>query len=138
VVVSHLHSNISASWRTDASIKLSVVASTLTTVSARAMLGAMIAGERDARVLAELAKGKMRAKIPELTEALIGYFDAGHAQLARSILGRLDAVEADLADLDAVIAAACRPWAHQLELLQTIPEWGPRWPRSSLPRPVAT
>jgi transposase len=108
----------------DASIKLSVVASTLTTVSARAMLAALIDGERDARVLAELAKGKMRAKIPELTEALIGHFDAGHAQLARSILGRLDAVEADLAELDAVIAAACRPWAHQMQLLQTIPGVG--------------
>jgi transposase len=108
----------------DASIKLSVVASSLTTVSARAMLAALIDGERDARVLAELAKGRMRAKIPELTEALIGHFDAGHAQLARSILGRLDAVEADLAELDAVITAACRPWAHQIQLLQTIPGVG--------------
>jgi transposase len=110
----------------DASIKLSVVASSLTTVSARAMLAALIDGERDARVLADLAKGRMRSKIPELTEALIGHFDAGHAQLARSILGRLDAVETDLAELDAVIAAACRPWAHQLELLQTIPGVGPK------------
>src|SRR4051812_31100663 len=110
----------------DASLKLSVVASSLITVSARAMLAALIDGERDARVLADLAKGKMRAKIPELTEALIGHFDAGHAQLARSILGRLDAVEADLAELDAVIAAACRPWAHQLQLLQTIPGVGPK------------
>src|SRR3954452_3781808 len=59
----------------DASIKLSVVASSLTTVSARAMLAALIEGERDPRVLADLAKGKMRAKIPELTEAL-GYFAA--------------------------------------------------------------
>jgi transposase len=108
----------------DASIKLSVVASSLTTVSARAMLAALIDGERDPRVLADLAKGRMRAKIPELTEALIGHFDAGHAQLARSILGRLDAVEADLAELDAVIAAACRPWAHQIQLLQTIPGVG--------------
>jgi transposase len=113
----------------DASIKLSVVASSLTTVSARAMLAALIDGERDARVLAELAKGKMRAKIPELTEALIGHFDAGHAELARSILGRLDAVEADLAALDAVIATACRPWAHQIQLLQTIPGVGRRSPR---------
>jgi transposase len=108
----------------DASIKLSVVASSLTTVSARAMLAALIDGERDPRMLADLAKGRMRAKIPELTEALIGHFDAGHAQLARSILGRLDAVEADLAELDAVIAAACRPWAHQIQLLQTIPGVG--------------
>src|SRR3954466_1258072 len=83
----------------DASIKLSAVASSLTTVSARAMLTAMINGERDPRVLADLAKGKMRAKIPQLTEALIGSFDAGHAELARSIVSRLDAVEADLAEL---------------------------------------
>jgi transposase len=108
----------------DASIKLSVVASSLTTVSARAMLGALIDGERDPRALAELAKGRMRVKIPALTEALTGHFDAGHARLARSILDRLDAVEAALAELDAVIADACAPWAHQLELLQTIPGVG--------------
>jgi transposase len=108
----------------DASIKLSVVASSLTTVSARAMLTAMIDGERDPRVLAELAKGKMRAKIPALTEALTGHFDAGHAQLARSILHRLEAVETALAELDEVIAAAFAPWARQLQLLQTIPGVG--------------
>src|SRR3712207_5519736 len=54
----------------DASIKLSVVASSLTTVSARAMLAALIDGERDPGTLAELAKGRMRVKIPALTEAL--------------------------------------------------------------------
>src|SRR3954454_21436666 len=124
VAVSHLHSNISASWRTDASIKLSAVASSLTTVSARAMLAAMIAGERDARVLAEMAKGKMRAKIPDLTEALTGHFDAHHARLAGSILHRLDLVEEALSELDAVIADACAPWARQIELLQTIPGVG--------------
>jgi transposase len=108
----------------DASIKLSAVASSLTTVSARAMLTALIEGERDSRVLAGLAKGRMRAKIPALTEALIGSFDDHHAQLAGSILHRLELVEAALVELDAVIAAACRPWAHQLELLQTIPGLG--------------
>ncbi len=108
----------------DASIKLSAVASSLTTVSARAMLTAMIDGERDPRVLADLAKGKMRAKIPALTEALTGAFDDHHATLARAILRRLELVEEALAELDDVIAAACRPWAHQLELLQTIPGVG--------------
>jgi transposase len=110
----------------DASIKLSSVASSLTTVSARAMLGALIAGERDPRVLAQLAKGRMRIKIPELTEALTGHFDAGHARLARAILDRLDRVEAALAELDAVLEAAFTPWARQLQLLQTIPGVGPR------------
>jgi transposase len=108
----------------DASIKLSTVASSLTTISARAMLAAMIDGETDPRVLAEMAKGKMRAKIPDLTEALTGHFDPHHAQLARSILHRLDLVEVALTELNEVIAAACEPWAHQLQLLQTIPGVG--------------
>jgi transposase len=110
----------------DASIKLSSVASSLTTVSARAMLAAMIDGETDARVLAEMAKGKMRSKIPDLAQALEGHFDAHHAQLARSILDRLERVEAAMRELDAVIEAACQPWAHQIELLQTIPGVGPK------------
>jgi transposase len=108
----------------DASVKLSAVAASLTSVSARAMLGALIAGESDPQVLAELAKGKMRRKIPALTEALTGHFDAGHAQLARSMLARISSVEAALAELNAVIATAFQPWAHQLELLQTIPGVG--------------
>lgn len=108
----------------DASIKLSSVASSVTTVSARAMLGAMIDGERDPLVLAEMAKGRMRSKIPDLAQALEGNFDEHHAQMARAILGRLDLVEQLLADLDAVIAAKCEPWAHQIELLQTIPGVG--------------
>ena len=108
----------------DASVKLSSVAASLTSVSARAMLGALIGGESDPRVLADLAKGRMRRKIPALTEALTGHFDAGHAQLARSMLARIAAVETALAELNAVIATAFQPWAHQLELLQTIPGVG--------------
>lgn len=110
----------------DASIKLSTVASSLKTVSARAILAAMIDGETDARVLAEMAKGRMRRKIPDLAQALEGHFDANHAQLARSILDRLDRVEQSLAELDDAIEVACEPWAHQIELLLTIPGVGPR------------
>ena len=108
----------------DASIKLSSVASSLNTVSARAMLAAMIDGETNPLTLAEMAKGRMRQKIPDLAQALTGTFDAHHAQLAKSILRRLDLVEQALAELDAVIIEACRPWQHQIELLQTIPGVG--------------
>lgn len=110
----------------DASIKLSSVASSLTTVSARAMLAAMIDGERDPGALAELAKGRMRRKIPELAQALEGHFDAHHAQLARSILHRLDLVEQALGEVDRAITVACKPWAGQIKLLQTIPGVGER------------
>jgi transposase len=110
----------------DASIKLSTVASSLKTVSARAILTAMIEGESDARVLADMAKGKMRSKIPDLAQALEGHFDAHHAQLARSLLDRIDRVERAMHELDLAIEAACLPWQHQLDLLQTIPGVGPK------------
>ena len=110
----------------DACIKLSVVASSLTTVSARAMLHAMIAGQADPAVLAQLAKGKMRSKIPDLTEALTGRFDAEHAQLAASLLARLERVGVDIAGLDEMIERACKPWKRQIELLTTIPGVGVR------------
>jgi transposase len=110
----------------DASIKLSSVASSLNTVSARAMLTAMIDGETNALQLADLAKGRMRRKIPDLAQALTGNFDANHARLARSMLRRLDLVEQAMAELDQVIVDACRPWQHQIELPQTIPGVGPK------------
>ena len=109
----------------DASIKLSSVVSSLKTVSARAMLTAMmINGETDPLRLADLAKGRMRRKIPDLAQALTGHFDANHARLARSMLQRLDLVDQAMAELDQVIVEACQPWAHQIELLQTIPGVG--------------
>src|SRR5215208_999451 len=110
----------------DASIKLSSVASSLKTVSARAILTAMINGETDPLRLADMAKGRMRRKIPDLAQALTGTFEAHHARLARSMLRRLELVEVALAELNAVIVQACRPWQHQIELLQTIPGVGPK------------
>jgi len=59
-----------------------------------------------------------------LEQALTGHFDSHHAQLARSILRRLELVEQALAELDQHIVETCRPWAHQIELLQTIPGLG--------------
>jgi transposase len=110
----------------DASIKLSSVVSSLKTISARAMLTAMIEGETDPLRLADMAKGRLRRKIPDLAQALTGHFDANHAWLARSMLRRLDLVEQALAELDAVLVDAFRPWAHQIELLETIPGVGPK------------
>jgi transposase len=68
----------------------------------------------------------MRRKIPDLAQALEGHFNAQHAQLARSILDRLDRVNEALVEIDQTIAVASEPWAHQIELLQTIPGVGPK------------
>jgi transposase len=73
-------------------IKLSSAASTLTTQSVRAILEAMIAGQRDPKILAELVIGKMRAKRKELAEALEGRFEDHHAELARMLLDQIDAL----------------------------------------------
>ena len=110
----------------DASIKLSSVASSLNTVSARAMLTAMINGETRPVAARRPGQGPDAAQDPRPGQALTGHFDAHHARLARSMLRRLDLVEQALAELDEVIADACQPWAHQIELLQTIPGVGPK------------
>jgi transposase len=89
----------------DAGIKLTSVASKVLTQSGRAMIEALIAGERDPAALAGLAKGKLRPKIPELTEALHGHFGAHHAIAAARILAHLDFLEATISVLDGQIAA---------------------------------
>ena len=74
----------------DAGIKLSSVATDITGVSGRAMLEALIAGQRDPAVIADLAKRTLRRKIPDLTEALVGRFNEHHAFMARLFLDRVD------------------------------------------------
>jgi len=68
-------------------------------VSKRAMLAALIAGERDREVLAELARRRLRAKIPALEEAFVGRFDAHHVELLAMLLRQVDALGADIEDL---------------------------------------
>jgi transposase len=87
----------------DALIKVSSVASTLDTASTRDMLEALIQGERDPRVLAGLARGKMKAKRAALAEALTGRFDSHHAELARMLLDQIDALGAQIGTLTARI-----------------------------------
>jgi transposase len=87
----------------DALIKVSSVASTLDTLSVRDMIEALIAGERDPRRLAALARGKMKAKRSELITALDGRFDDHHAELARMLLGQIDALSTQIDTLTARI-----------------------------------
>ena len=89
----------------DALIKISSVASTLDTLSARDMIEALIAGERDPRRLAELARGRMKAKHWELITALDGRFDDHHGELARMLLGQIDALTTQIDTLSARIEA---------------------------------
>src|SRR5712675_1256500 len=105
----------------DTGIKLSSVASDITGVSGRAMLEALIAGQRDPAVLADLAHGRMRQKIPALTEALTGRFNTHHAFMTRLFLDRIDAHSADIARLDARIEEAMAPFRLARELLISIP-----------------
>ena len=81
----------------DSGVKVSVVASHIMTKSVRAMLEALIDGERDPDLLADLARGPMRRKIPALREALVGHFNAHHAFLARVMLDRIDACTTQIA-----------------------------------------
>ena len=83
----------------DALIKLSSVASTLDTLSARDMIEALIAGERDPRRLADLARGRMKTKRPALIKALDGRFDDHHAELVRMLLDQIDTLTAQIGTL---------------------------------------
>ena len=109
----------------DAGSTLSAVATDILGVSSRAMLTALINGERDVRVLAEMAKARMRPTIPQLVEALTGHFGEHHAFLCRIHLERIDQLTAAIAELSTRIEQEMRPFAHQLERLATIPGVGP-------------
>jgi transposase len=108
----------------DAGIKIDSVASSIATKSGRAMIEALIDGERRGAVLAELAKGKMRAKIPDLSMALEGRFGDHHALMCRLHLDHIDHLEAMLGRLDAQIEAMMEPFRAARDLLATIPGIG--------------
>jgi transposase len=105
----------------DAQIKLSAVVSDIFGVSGRDMLAALVAGERDPKVLAQLARRTMRAKITVLEEAFTGHFTSHHAALLGAMLARVDAISADIAALEARIAACAAPFADLAARLDEIP-----------------
>lgn len=104
----------------DAGIKLSVVASSIVGASGRAMLTALINGQRDPLALADLAKGKLKRKRAALIEALTGRFDEHHAFLCRQMLTRLDQLETQTAQLDERINLELEPYRPQLAQLDSI------------------
>jgi transposase len=108
----------------DAQIKLSVVASDIFGVSGRAMLAALVAGERDPKVLARLARTRLRVKIGQLEEAFTGHFSDHHAFLLARMLGRIDQASADIAGLDAKLEELIAPFAAAVDRLDEIPGVG--------------
>jgi transposase len=109
----------------DAHLKLSSVISDIHGVSGRAMLTAIIAGERNPRVLAELARGTMRRKIARLEEALdCSFFTEEHAFILQMMLGNIDHLTVQIAVLDERIAALCQPYERQVAQLDDIPGFG--------------
>ena len=105
----------------DTGIKLDCVASDILGASGRAMLDALVQGTTDPQVLAELAKGKLRAKIPALKEALVGRFDRQHALIVSAILAHLDFLDEQIQLLSDEIEEQLSPFAGAVELLCTIP-----------------
>jgi transposase len=108
----------------DAQIKLSVVASDIFGVSGREMLAALIGGQTNPQALAQLARGRMRAKISQLEEAFTGHFTDHHAVLLTKMLARIDALDADITDLDTAIEEMISPFAAAVARLDEIPRVG--------------
>jgi len=105
----------------DTGIKLDCVATDILGKSGRAMLDALVSGTTDPLVLADLARGRMRSKIPALREALEGRFDELHALLIGAILAHLDFLDEQIEQLSGAIEERLRPFAAAAELLCSIP-----------------
>ena len=105
----------------DAQIKLSVVATDIFGVSGRDMMAALVAGERNPKVLAQLARRTLRKKITLLEEAFTGHFTDHHAFLLGKMLARVDAISRDIAALDTRIEEQIAPFADVVARLDEIP-----------------
>jgi transposase len=105
----------------DAGIKLSSVASKVLGVSGRLMLDALISGTHDPEVLAELAKGKLRNKLPALREALQGRFTGHHGLIVGQQLAHIDYLDDAITVLSEQVDQVIAPFASKVALLDTIP-----------------
>jgi transposase len=104
----------------DTGIKLDCVVTDILGKSGRAMLDALCEGTTDPEILAELAKGRLRVKIPALREALEGRFDADHALLIGAILAHLDFLDEQIERLSDAIEEQLRPFQAHVELLRSL------------------
>jgi transposase len=106
----------------DTGVKLASVASDVLGVSGRDMLDALVSGERDAAALAERARGRMRAKLPQLRDALAtARFREHHAWMLREHLARIDDLDAGINRLDNQVDKVIAPFANARDRLMTIP-----------------
>jgi len=105
----------------DTGIKLDCVASNILGASGRAMLDALCAGTTDPDLLAELARGRLRAKLPQLREALEGRFAPEHALVVSAILAHLDFLDEQIDRLSEATAEALRPFQAAIKVLCSIP-----------------
>jgi transposase len=105
----------------DANIKLSGVATDIMGVSGRAILDALVSGQTDPALLADLAKGKLRAKRQQLERALAGRMGEHHCLLVGGHLAHIDFLDEQIEQLSQAIAERLRPFAAELERLETIP-----------------
>jgi transposase len=105
----------------DAGVKLTSVASTVLSKSGRAIVEALVAGVRDPAVLAELAKGRLRPKVPQLRDALAGNFDQRHAAIVAECLAHIDGIDASVVHISAEVALVLEPHRWAIELLVSIP-----------------
>jgi len=105
----------------DANLKLASVATDVLGVSARAMLEALLAGETDPAVVADLAQGKLRKKLPQLQQALSGHLKAHHRFLLTELLAQIDYLDEAIARVGDEIATRLEPAEEAIALLDTIP-----------------
>jgi transposase len=105
----------------DAGIKLASVATDVLGVSGRLMLDALISGSRDPKVLADLAKGSLRKKLPELQRALQGNFQAHHALIVSQMLAHIEYLDELIGTLSGEVEQRLAPFAQKAENLATIP-----------------
>ena len=117
-----------------AAIKLSSVLTDLHGVTGRDIMGRLIVGERDPKALAQLARGRARAKISELAAALEGaeFFTAEHAALLQTMLDRIDRIDAEITRLSQTIERLLAPWEEQLQQAESMPGWRRRSAENAL------